>query len=60
MILAKTYIAVDNLPAAAEAYDQAVRFNPAWQGSQADTAARLAAQRQWAEAVAVYETITGE
>ncbi len=60
VILAKTYIAVDNLPAAAEAYDQAVRFNPAWQGSQADTAARLAAQRQWAEAVAVYETITGE
>jgi mannosyltransferase len=60
VILAKTYIAVDNLPAAVEAYNQAVRFNPAWQGSQADAAARLAAQRQWAEAVALYETITDE
>ena len=57
VLLAKTYLAVDNLPAAAAAFDRAVRFNPAWQGPPASEAARLAAEEDWSGAVALYESI---
>ena len=56
-LLAKTYLEVDNLPAAAAAFAQAVRLNPAWQGIPADEAARLAAAERWSEAIVLYEAI---
>ena len=57
VLLAKTYLEVDNLPAAAAAFAQAVDLNPDWQGQPADEATRLAAAERWSEAVALYESI---
>lgn len=55
--LAKTYLEVDNLPAALENFALAVKFNPDWQGVTADEAARLAAEGKLNEAAAVYKDL---
>jgi tetratricopeptide (TPR) repeat protein len=58
LALAETQEAVGNLPAAAEAYRQAVAFNLKWHGPSADEAAALVETGQWATAVAKYHQIT--
>jgi tetratricopeptide (TPR) repeat protein len=60
MALAKTQEAVGNLPAAAEAYRQAVAFNLKWHGPQADEAAALVEAGQWEMALQKYHQIIGD
>ncbi|MCQ3977088.1 MAG: hypothetical protein DPW09_26970 [Anaerolineae bacterium] len=55
--LAETQEALGNLAAAAEAYRQAVVYNPKWHGPAADEAAALVAAGQWTEAVEKYHQI---
>jgi large subunit ribosomal protein L14 len=57
LALAETQEALGNLPAAVEAYRQAVSYNLKWHGSAAEQAAALVAAGQWAEAVARYHQI---
>jgi hypothetical protein len=58
--LAETQEAVGNLPAAAEAYRQAVAFNLKWQGPQAEQAAALVEAGQWERAIKRYHQIIGK
>ncbi len=55
--LAKTYVAVDNLPAAVSAFALAVQYNPGWQGARADQAAQWVAEGRLPEAVTLYQEI---
>jgi len=55
--LAEAQELAGNLPAAAEAYRQAVRFNLEWQGPLADNASRLIESGQWTEAIEQYHQI---
>ena len=57
LALAETQEAVGNLAAAAQAYQQAVAFNLAWQGALADEAARLIAEEQWPAAIETYHRL---
>ena len=57
LALAETQEAVGNLPAAAQAYGQAVSFNLEWQGPLAEEANRLLAAHQWAAAIAKFHQI---
>jgi tetratricopeptide (TPR) repeat protein len=59
LALAEAQEAAGNLPAAAEAWRQAVAFKSDWRGDAADEAWRLAEAGQWAEAIARYKQITG-
>jgi uncharacterized membrane protein len=58
--LAETQEMVGNLPAAAEAYRQAVIFNLEWHGPQADEAAALVEAGQWEIALEKYHQIIGD
>jgi len=60
LALAQAHEAVGNVPAAVAAYRQAVAFNLAWHGSQANEAARLANRGRWADALAKYHQIIGD
>ena len=55
--LAEAQELAGNLPAAADAYRQAVQFNFEWQGSLADDASRMAESGQWARAIEKYHQI---
>jgi tetratricopeptide (TPR) repeat protein len=55
--LAEAQHAAGNLPAAVEAYRQAVAFNLEWQGPQADEAAALVRAGQWETAFQKYHLI---
>jgi uncharacterized membrane protein len=57
--LAEAQQAVGNLPAAAEAYRQAVAYNLNWQGPAADEAAMLVQSGQWETALKKYQLIIG-
>jgi uncharacterized membrane protein len=57
--LAETYEAVGDLPAAAAAYQQAIRFNLAWQGAEAKQAAALIEANNWPAALELYRAIIG-
>lgn len=60
VVLAETQEAVGNLPAAAEAYQQAVAYNLKWHVPAAAEAAALVKAGQWAEAVEKYHQIIEE
>ncbi|HEY86052.1 MAG TPA: hypothetical protein G4N96_13170, partial [Chloroflexi bacterium] len=55
--LAKTCLAVDNVPSAVEAFQLAVQYNPNWQGVSADHAAQLATEGRLDDAAALYRKI---
>ncbi|MBI1881517.1 MAG: hypothetical protein HYR94_25330 [Chloroflexi bacterium] len=57
LALAETQEAIGNLPAAAEAYRQAVAYNLNWHGPSAAEAAALVDEGQWAKAVEKYHQI---
>ena len=57
--LADTHAQLGDLNAAAHNYQQAVAFNSAWQGPQADQANSLLTAGQLPEAVDIYRQITG-
>ena len=57
--LAEAQEMVGNMPAAAEAYQQAVQFNPQWRGSQADAATTFFEAGQWEDALETYHQIIG-
>jgi hypothetical protein len=58
--LAEAHEMVGNLPAAAEAYRQAVAFKPQWQGAQAKEAAALIEGGEWADGLEKYHQIIGD
>jgi len=55
--LAEAQELAGNLPAAAEAYRQAVHFNLDWQGALADEASTMIEAGQWAEAIEKYHQL---
>ncbi len=57
LALAETQEMVGNVPAAVEAYRQAVVFNLKWQGAEAEKAAALVKAGKWAEALEKYHQI---
>jgi hypothetical protein len=57
LVLGETQEAVGNLPAAAQAYQQAVAYNLKWHGPAAAEAAALIKAGQWAAAVEKYHEI---
>jgi uncharacterized membrane protein len=57
IVLAETQEALGNLPAAAQAYQQAVAFNLTWQGPLVDEATKLVEMGQWTAAIETYHQI---
>jgi tetratricopeptide (TPR) repeat protein len=60
LALAETQETVGNLPAAAEAYQQAVAFNLKWHGPTAEEAAALVEAKEWAAALEKYHHIVDD
>ncbi|MDX1523864.1 MAG: tetratricopeptide repeat protein, partial [Anaerolineae bacterium] len=60
VVLAETHETLGNLPAAAQAYQQAVAFNLQWQGPLAEQADQLVAAAEWEAALNTYHQIIDE